>query len=97
MIGHPCGLPLKCAPGASIDDFTDNYFRADLDVYSGNSGSPVFCAETHELIGIVSRGKPADFRWTGTCWITMRYPKTGPDYKGAQCTRVLEFGKYIAK
>ena len=97
VIGHPCGLPLKCAPGASIDDFTDSYFRADLDVYSGNSGSPVFCAETHELIGIVSRAKSADFRWTGNCWITMRYPKDGKEYKGAQCTRALEFGKYITK
>jgi len=97
MVGHPCGLPSKYAPGASVGEISGSYFLADLDVYSGNSGSPVFCAETHELIGIVSRGKAADFRWTEDGWITLRYPKTGPGYKGSQCSRILEYGKFAVK
>jgi hypothetical protein len=95
--GHPCGLPLKYSPGACVGEITENYFRADLDVYSGNSGSPVFCAETHELIGIVSRAQIPDFRWTGNSWITLRYPKTGAHYNGSQCSRASGFAKYISK
>jgi AraC-like DNA-binding protein len=95
VIGHPCGLPLKYAPGACVEEINDNYFRADLDVYSGNSGSPVFCAETHELIGIVSKGKATDFRWTEEGWITLRYPKTDPDYRGSQCSRTSDFEKLL--
>jgi V8-like Glu-specific endopeptidase len=95
VMGHPCGLPLKYAPGATIKETNPNYFRADLDVYGSNSGSPVFCAETHELIGIVSRGKVTDFRWTEDGWITLRYAKTDPDYKGSQCSRVSMFGKLL--
>ncbi|MCU0290111.1 MAG: hypothetical protein MUF15_27465, partial [Acidobacteria bacterium] len=75
----------------SIEETNPNYFRVDLDVYSSNSGSPVFCAETHELLGIVSRGKAADFRWTEEGWMTLRYPKTDPAYKSSQCTRVSNF------
>jgi AraC-like DNA-binding protein/V8-like Glu-specific endopeptidase len=95
VIGHPCGLPLKYAPGARVDDITGRYFRAYLDIYGSSSGSPVFCAETHELIGIVSRAKPMDFRWTGSCWVVMPYPKIYIDSKGAQCARASEFGKYL--
>jgi hypothetical protein len=95
IIGHPCGLPLKYTPGARVEDITGNYFRAYLDIYGSSSGSPVFCAETHELIGIVSRAKPVDFRWTGSCWVIMPYPKTDIDSQGAQCTRASEFGKYL--
>lgn len=95
VIGHPCGLPLKYAPGAQVSKATGTYFWADLDVYSSSSGSPLFCAETHELIGIVSRGKAMDFRWTENGWLTMRYPKTDPDYKGSQCSRVSQFTRHI--
>ena len=95
VIGHPCGLPLKYAPGAAIEETNPNYFLAGLDVYSSNSGSPVFCAETHELLGIVSRGKAVDFRWTEEGWITLRYPKTDPNYKGSQCSRASMFEKVL--
>lgn len=92
VIGHPCGLPLKYAPGANARKITNTYFRADLDVYSGSSGSPIFCADTHELIGTVSRGNTADYRWTEAGWITLRYPKTVP---GSICTRTPQFSHYI--
>lgn len=94
VIGHPCGLPLKYAPGNSIGNYNENYFRADLDVYSGSIGSPVFCEETHELIGIISRANITDFRWTGNDWITLRYPKTFPR---SLCTRASQFAQFISK
>ena len=62
VLGHPCGLPLKYAPGARVQHFNDIYFAADLDVYMSSSGSPVFNSETHEVIGIVVHSELRDFR-----------------------------------
>lgn len=40
VIGHPCGLPQKYAPGAKVRDNTPApFFVANLDTYGGNSGS----------------------------------------------------------
>jgi AraC-like DNA-binding protein len=95
IIGHPCGLPLKFASGAYVEDCTENYFKSDLDIYSGNSGSPVFCAQTHEVIGIVSRIRPANLRWTGNCLISLSYPGNALNPFRSQCTRTTEFIKYV--
>jgi AraC-like DNA-binding protein len=95
VIGHPCGLPLKFSPGAYAVDITASDFRVNLGIYSSNSGSPVFCAQTHELIGIVSRGKPADLRWTGNCWISLSYGDNPFELPGSQCTRAAEFSLLI--
>ncbi len=94
VIGHPVGLPLKYAPGAHIMDISGAYFPADLDVYSGNSGSPVFDSDTHELLGMVVRGDNRDFRWTGNGWLSVIYPNRDTYSTGAQCTRVSEFSEY---
>ncbi|MEZ5498242.1 MAG: serine protease [Steroidobacteraceae bacterium] len=54
-LGFPCGLPMKLADGARVlsVDRDAALFRADLDTYDGNSGSPVFSANDHRLLGIV--------------------------------------------
>jgi hypothetical protein len=91
VIGHPCGLPLKYAPGAQVKDIKEAYFAADLDVYSGNSGSPVFDRKTHEVIGLVVRGYSRDFRWTGKGWASVIYPSTNIQSPLPQCTKVSEF------
>jgi V8-like Glu-specific endopeptidase len=91
VIGHPVGLPLKYAPGARVGDIRGSYFTADLDVYSDNAGSPVFCSETHDVIGMVVRGDSRDFRWTGKGFMSVIYPNPVITSKGAQCTRVSEF------
>ncbi|UCH94637.1 MAG: trypsin-like peptidase domain-containing protein [Candidatus Aminicenantes bacterium] len=77
VIGHPCGLPLKYAAGAEVRKIKDAYFVADLDIYAGNSGSPIFNKNTHELIGMVVRGYHRDFRWTGKCYISVKHPSPG--------------------
>lgn len=94
IMGHPCGLPLKYAPGAKIGDIRETYFGAHLDVYSGNSGSPVFNRDTHEVIGMVVHGDNRDFRWTGKGWVSVIYPNPEIHSPGSQCTRVSEFNRY---
>ena len=91
ILGHPCGLPLKYASGAQVRGITDACFSADLNVYSGNSGSPVFDRKTHEVIGIVVRGDTQDFRWTCKGWLSVIYPNPVIRSQQPQCTRVSEF------
>ena len=73
-IGYPCGLPLKYAPGATVCNITEACFGANLDIFMGNSGSPVFRCDTHEVIGMVVRGDNQDLRWTENGWISIIYP-----------------------
>jgi hypothetical protein len=93
VIGHPLGLPLKFGSGASVRDVHEPYFAADLGVYTGNSGSPVFNKGTNEAIGMVTYGYNQDFRWTGRCWISIGR-RAGIYGESAYCTRVSEFIKY---
>jgi hypothetical protein len=90
-IGHPCGLPLKYAPGARVRNVNKTYFEAELDVFCGNSGSPVFSSDTHEVIGMVVRGDIMDFRWTGRCWISVIYPNSQISSEVPECTKASEF------
>jgi hypothetical protein len=91
VMGHPCGLPLKFVTGASVRDVHNTYFDANLNLYSGNSGSPVFDSSTHEVIGIVVRSENQDFRWSGEGWISI----PNPDSKRSGCTRVSEFIDFL--
>lgn len=89
VIGHPAGLPTKFAGGASIRDNQKNaFFTANLDTYGGNSGSPVFNSETHEVEGILVRGE-TDFVRQGTCNVSLICPSSG--CRGEDCTRTTEF------
>ena len=90
-LGHPCGLPLKYSAGARVRKLSKSYFSANLSVYSGNSGSPVFNHDTHEVVGIVARGDCQDFRWTGRGWLSIIYPNRSFHSKEPQCTKVSEF------
>ncbi|MCP5104395.1 MAG: trypsin-like peptidase domain-containing protein [bacterium] len=95
IMGHPCGLPLKYGPGATVSDINKTCFGADLDVYCGSSGAPVFDSETHEVIGIVVRGDNRDFRWTGKGWVSVIYSRSAKCSNEPQCTRVSEFIDYL--
>lgn len=57
VMGHPKGLPLKIAANSKVQSLSHNTFYANLDTYSGNSGSPVFNQKTLEVVGILSAGK----------------------------------------
>lgn len=57
MIGHPLGLPMKITIGAQVWHTDDQWvFTANLDAFSGNSGSPVLDQETGMVEGILVRG-----------------------------------------
>ncbi|NIM13967.1 MAG: hypothetical protein GTO45_18130 [Candidatus Aminicenantes bacterium] len=94
VLGHPEGLPLKYAPGSRIEQVNGACFGARLDIYCGNSGSPVFSTDTHEVVGMVVRGDTRDFRYTGKCWLSVIYPNPEIQSTGAECTMVSEFAKH---
>jgi hypothetical protein len=90
VIGHPTGLPTKFAGGAAVrDNQPEAFFVANLDTYGGNSGSPVFNSDTHEVEGILVRGE-TDFVRQGNCNVSMVCPQPG-DCRGEDCTRTTEF------
>ncbi len=75
-LGHPLGLPLKLATGGAVVSASDGAFRTSLDTFAGNSGSPVFDADSHALLGLVIEGQkgqddfePAPAR---RCYVTNR-------------------------
>lgn len=91
VIGHPMGLPLKYTAGASVcDNSSKFFFTANLNIYGGNSGSPVFNSDTHEVIGVVVRGYNRYFQYVGNGWLSIP-PSNRMDNGGAHCTRVCEF------
>jgi hypothetical protein len=93
VIGHPVGLPTKVAGGAVVRDISPPaFFVANLDTYGGNSGSPVFNSDTHEVEGILVRGE-TDFTTIGTCTVSLRCPNTG--CRGEDCTRTTEFAQFV--
>jgi hypothetical protein len=93
VIGHPCGLPLKYAGGANVrNNQLPSFFVANLDAFGGNSGSPVFNSDTHEVEGILVRGD-ADFVKRGNCRVSLVCPTTG--CRGEDCTRTTEFASLI--
>jgi hypothetical protein len=79
-----------------VGEVENNYFAADLSIYSGNSGSPVFNQKTHEVIGIVVCGDSKDFRWTGNGWLSIIYPGNTPSPK-PQCARLSQFMDIVEK
>lgn len=57
VVGHPSGLPMKVAASANIRKLSPEFFTANTDSYGGNSGSPIFSAQTNEVLGILVRGE----------------------------------------
>lgn len=68
LIGHPAGLPMKIASGGNFLSLQENTFRAKIDAYGGNSGSPIFntaALERGELLveGILQGGSDDYVDW----------------------------------
>jgi V8-like Glu-specific endopeptidase len=88
VIGHPSGLPVKYAPDASVQAASDSaYFTADLDTFGGNSGSGVFDAATHELVGVLVRGDTDYYRDEAEGCVRA-YECPTPGCKGEDVTRI---------
>lgn len=56
IIGYPSGLPQKFSDDAFISELTSTFFRANLDSFGGNSGSPVFNLYNKRVVGILING-----------------------------------------
>lgn len=66
--GHGLALPKKiCLDGKTTENNIDNqyFFNCNLDFFGGNSGSPVYDATNHQVIGILVRGFPDFFEDNG--------------------------------
>lgn len=59
-LGYPLGAALKYAHGRIREDMNLRTYKAAIDTFSGNSGSPVYDERNHTLIGLLSGGE-ADF------------------------------------
>ncbi|HXH94041.1 MAG TPA: serine protease [Thermoanaerobaculia bacterium] len=58
VIGCPGGGTLRSADNATVRDASPSgTFVANLDVFAGNSGSPVFDASGKNVVGILTRGE----------------------------------------
>jgi hypothetical protein len=94
VVGHPNGLPAKLADGAHVrDNRRKAFFRANLDTYGGNSGSPVFDARTLKVEGILVRGED-DFVKNGDCYVSLVCPDAGCE--GESVTRSTVWAGHIA-
>jgi hypothetical protein len=94
IIGHPAGLPKKIAFGDTFVRSTPypEYFVANLDAFSGNSGSPVINAETGYVEGILVRGD-TDFQYEEDCFRSYKVPNDGG--RGEEVTRTSIFANYV--
>ena len=91
VTGHPTGLPFKFAGNARVIKDVDGasaYFGTNLDTFGGNSGSPVFNAETLLIEGIHVRGEGGQHfipTFEGCNTYLVRPPGTG---SGGHVTKV---------
>ena len=95
VIGHPVGLPLKIAAGATVRDvYPHGYFVTDLDTFGGNSGSPVFNAATKLIEGILVRGGD-DFEYNldAGCMTMAKSLQNGG--RGEDVTRISALKSFI--
>lgn len=96
VIGHPVGLPLKVAGGATVRDFSKvGYFAADLDTFGGNSGSPVFNTRTKLIEGILVRGDEDFIDSPAGCTTMATYAQTGG--RGEDVTKISALSSSIPR
>lgn len=79
MVGHPMGLPQIYSKAARIvDNMNPSKFKAELDSFSGNSGSPVINAKTFQVEGILVGGQEdLVFDSENFCYRNMTYENSG--------------------
>lgn len=96
LIGYPEGLPVKIAFKAKVLKQTNShFFKADIDSFEGNSGSPVFNVKTGLIEGIAVRGEN-DFVYNHrrSCYASKICKEDGV-CEGEEITSVQEVLSYI--
>lgn len=95
VIGHPAGLPAKIAFGETTqvrESSKVGYFVANLDTFGGNSGSPVFNADTGVVEGILVRGED-DFTIESTCFRSRVLPDD--EGMGEEVSKAATFARAV--
>jgi hypothetical protein len=93
LMGHPEGLPVKIAGGATVKNVSSKTFGANTDSYSGNSGSPVFNENTWEVEGLLVNGN-TDFVRRGGCYVSNTCANSGcPGFETV--TRASTFKAFV--
>ncbi len=67
LIGHPNGIPMKIAGGATINTVSGLDLWADVDAFRANSGSGVFDA-AGQLVALL-QGGATDYAASGACFV----------------------------
>ncbi len=97
VIGHPAALPTKITDKGSLRQ-NDNsvFFQANLDTFAGNSGSPVFDAQSGLVEGILVRGEK-DFIYDekASCY-RVNQCKEG-ECRGEDVTRITNIKEILQK
>ena len=88
-IGYPLGLPAKFVRGTVKSDKHAAFFTSDIPTYPGNSGSPVFNSSSHQLEGILTRGKGGKPIKKGDCFVSRA--------TGGMATRAAAFAPALSK
>jgi V8-like Glu-specific endopeptidase len=99
MLGYPYGIPNKISPTGAATNVTGSIsILHNIDSFAGNSGSPVFNAETSVIEGLHVTPPASHFVLSsdasGACVTERTCPTTGcPGFSGA--TRVTRFSASV--
>lgn len=97
MLGHPLGLPMTWSKKVKVNDSIGPFsFKAPLDSFVGNSGSPVFNAETMEVEGILVRGEE-DFVKDAQkeCYVYSKFEPAESPEKGEGISKIIELLPFL--
>jgi V8-like Glu-specific endopeptidase len=102
MIGHPMGLPLVVTSHAFVNrNHHPYFFKATLDSFGGNSGSPVFNTKTFKVEGILVRGEDDYLQdQSHQCYREVVYEQgteKEPSLKGESVTRISSIYSWIMR
>lgn len=94
IIGHPAGLAKKIGFGNTYvrSNSHTEYFIANVDAFSGNSGSPVINSATGHVEGILVRGD-TDFVYADDCFRSFKVPNDGG--RGEEITKTTVFASHV--
>lgn len=97
VIGHPSGLPMKTADNARVTKRRFNFFYANLDSYSGNSGSPVINVNSGIVEGILIQGANDYVPTDQGCYVSAKLQgtKKGSDEKVFRIPRITDLEDLI--
>ncbi len=96
IIGHPMGLPKMLSSNAKLrENSLPNFFKTNIDAFSGNSGSPVFGLKSGLVEGILIRGED-DFKYDpkASCQRSMRCLNNECRGESVLRTTALPFKKF---